>query len=400
MVRTFKAMICTVLSAMCAASAVSCTPSESSNPDASSSTTAQTTAVSTTSSATEDTVEAQSVSYNYILIKEKSDEITAQFDKIISDKKYIGTTYMKIGNDFEYISANGYANSEKHIRNSIATCYYTGSITKQFTAAAVLKLCEENKLALTDTIDKFFTSYEDGKKITVKNLLTMTSGIKNYLKRDNEANSDITVNAKIEEKIAKDNSVKENKKIITDWILNQDLSFEPDSAFMYSDSNYYLLGEIIEKASGQPYEKYLSENILKPLGMSSSGFETSDKTAVSYQETTANDSLLYSGVAYSSMGLISNVSDLLKWIDGLLDGAVVNEESLELMFTPYKENYAMGFYVYGNTLSHTGRTEDYNSMLSFAKDKSEIFVSLSNYAYSDPVYMYSLFKNSLRAYQN
>ena len=169
---------------------------------------------------------------------------------------------------------------------------------------------------------------------------------------------------------------------------------------MYSDSNYYLLGEIIEKASGESYEKYLEENIFKPLGMNSSSFEASDKTAVSYQGTNSNDSLLYSGVGYSSMGLISNISDLLKWVDGLLDGAVLSEDSLEQMFTPYKENYAMGFYVYGNKLSQTGRTEDYNSMLSFTKDKSEIFVSLSNYAYSDSAYIYRLFKNSLKKYLN
>ena len=74
------------------------------------------------------------------------------------------------------------------------------------------------------------------------------------------------------------------------------MSFEPDSEFMYSDSNYYLLGEIIEKASGESYEKYLEENIFKPLGMNSSSFEASEKTAVSYQGTNSNDSLLYSGV--------------------------------------------------------------------------------------------------------
>ena len=334
------------------------------------------------------------------MIKQDSDEITVKLDKIISDKKYKGTTYLKIGNDFEYINANGDANTDRHMANSIDTCYYTGSVTKQFTAAAVLKLCEDKKLSLTDTLDKFFSSYKNGEKITVRNLLTMTSGIKNYVKRDNETDSVIILNPEIENEISKDNSENENKKAILEWIFKQDLSFEPDSEFMYSDSNYYLLGEIIEKASGESYEKYLEENIFKPLGMNSSSFEPGDKTAVSYQGTDSNDSLLFSGVGFSSMGLISNISDLLKWVDGLLDGALLSEESLEHMFTPYKENYAMGFYVYGNKLSHTGRTEDYNSMLSFTKDKSEIFVSLSNYAYSDSAYIYRLFKNSLKKYLN
>ena len=355
---------------------------------------------STASKATDDVVPTKPESYNYLLIKQDSDDITAKLDKIISDKKYKGTTYLKIGNDFEYINANGDASADKHMTNSIDTCYYAGSVTKQFTAAAVLKLCEDKKLSLSDTIDKFFPSFKNSDKITVRNLLTMTSGIKNYVKRDNETDSVIILNPEIEEKTLKDNSEKENKNIILNWIFTQDLSFEPDSEFMYSDSNYYLLGEIIEKASGESYEKYLEENIFKPLGMNSSSFEPGEKTAVSYQGTNSNDSLLYSGVGYSSMVLISNISDLLKWVDGLLDGAVLSEESLEQMFTPYKENYAMGFYVYGNKLSHTGRTEDYNSMLSFTKDKSEIFVSLSNYAYSDSAYIYRLFKNSLKNYLN
>lgn len=394
-------MLCSLFSAFFAVSSVSCSVSEPSDVETTvASTSSEQTTASTASKATDDVVSTNPESYNYLLIKQDYDEITVKLDKIISDKKYKGTTYLKIGNDFEYINANGYANTDRHMANSIDTCYYTGSVTKQFTAAAVLKLCEDKKLSLTDSLDKFFSSYKNGEKITVRNLLTMTSGIKNYVKRDNETDSVIILNPEIENEISKDNSEKENKKAILEWIFKQDLSFEPDSEFMYSDSNYYLLGEIIEKASGESYEKYLEENIFKPLGMNSSSFEPGDKTAVSYQGTDSNDSLLFSGVGYSSMGLISNISDLLKWVDGLLDGALLSEESLEQMFTPYKENYAMGFYVYGNKLSHTGRTEDYNSMLSFTKDKSEIFVSLSNYAYSDSAYIYRLFKNSLKKYLN
>ena len=401
MVKFCKTILCSLFSAFFAFSSVSCSVTEPSDVETTvAPTSAEQTTSSTESKATDDIVPANHESYNYLLIKQDFDDITAMLDKIISSKKYKGTTYLKIGNDFEYINANGDANTDKHMSNSIDTCYYTGSVTKQFTAAAVLKLCEDKKLSLSDTLDKFFSSYKKGEKITVRNLLTMTSGIKNYVKRDNETDSVIILNPEIEAEISKNNSKKENKKAILDWIFKQDLSFEPDSEFMYSDSNYYLLGEIIEKAGGKSYEKYLEDNIFKPLGMNSSSFEAGDKTAVSYQGTNSNDSLLFSGVGYSSMGLISNISDLLKWVDGLLDGAVLSEDSLEQMFTPYKENYAMGFYVYGNKLSHTGRTEDYNSMLSFTKDKSEIFVSLSNYAYADSAYIYRLFKNSLKKYLN
>lgn len=347
---------------------------------------------------TDDEPVTEPATYNYVMIKQKSDQITSRLDSIIYDKKFNGTTYFKIGNDFEYISSNGYADMASHISNSINTCYYTGSITKQFTAAAIMQLSEQGKLSVDDNIKKYFPKYEYAEKITIKNLITMTSGIKNYMNRDNETDSFIYVQKEIDSKIKKDNSAKENKTIILNWIFTQDLMFEPDSQFRYSDSNYYLLGEIIEKASGVSYEEYITDNILNHLGMNSSGFSSSKLLAKSYEGNSYNDSSLYNGVAYSSFGLISSVSDLLKWVDGLLNMSVVRRESLVEMFKPYKENYGYGFYINGYKLSQIGRAEDYNSMLTFTRDKSEIYISLTNYAYSDPVYIYSLFKKSIARY--
>lgn len=390
-----KTILCSLFSVTAVFSSASCSFEQPSKTETVTSAQSTTTAES---SATADNANKKAKTYNYVKVKQDSDVIQAKFDNIVSDNDYKGTTYCKIGNDFEYINSSGDANADKHIDNSIDTCYYTGSITKQFTAAAVLKLCEEKKLKLSDTIDKFFPSYSEGKKITIKNLLTMTSGIKNYLTRNNEADSKIVLMPKISEKLQEKNSENKNKDIITKWILSQDLLSEPDTCFIYSDSNYYLLGEIIEKTSGKSYESYLKDSIFVPFEMDSTGFDTVEKTAVSYPETDSDDLLLYSGVLYSSMGLVSNISDLLKWIDGLFDGTVINEDSLNQMFTPYKQDYAMGLFVNGNKVSHSGRTENYNSMISFSKDKSEIFISLSNYAYSDSEYLYRLFENSLKKY--
>lgn len=394
MTQSVKSLLCIVLSAATIILCCSCGTEESSQ--ATTAETEKTTAApETTMSATDDTAASQPATYNYVLIKQKSDEITNDFDKIVSVKKYKGATYLKIGNDFEYINVSGAANNEKHINNSINTCYYTGSVTKQLTSAAVMLLYEQGKLSLDDNISKYYPSYEYADKITVKNLLTMTSGIKNYILRESHIDNFVYVQPEVDKKISKDNSESENKKVIMDWILNQDLLFEPDSEYRYSDSNYYILGDIIEQASGVSYEKFISDDILKPLSMTSSGFENTEKLAVSYQGRDDNESMLYPGVGYSSSGFISNISDLLKWVDGLAGGDVVSTESLDEMFTAYKENFGYGFFVYGNRLSSTGKAENYNSMLSFTKDKSEIFVSLSNYAYSEPVVIYRSFKNSI-----
>ena len=396
MIRSFKKLLCIFLSTATVLMCCSCSSNESSQKTTSDSTTEELHTTQTLS--TDDEPVTEPATYNYVMIKQKSEQITSRLDQIISDKKFKGTTYLKIGNDFEYINSNGYADKTSHISNSINTCYYTGSITKQFTAAAIMQLCEQGKLSVNDTIEKYFPEFKYAEKVTIKNLLTMTSGIKNYMNRDNETDSFIYVQKEIDKKIKKNNSAKENRAIILDWIFSQELMFEPDSQFRYSDSNYYLLGEIIEKVSGMTYEEYVTESILRPLGMISSGFSPTELLAESYEGNSYNDSSLYKGVAYSSFGLISSVSDLLKWVDGLLDIAVVGRESLIEMFTPYKENYGYGFYVNGYKLSQTGRAEDYNSMLTFTRDKSEIYISLTNYAYSDPVYIYSLFKKSLARY--
>ncbi len=396
MVKSFKKLLCIFLSTATVVMCSACSATENSQTTTSGS---QVSEVQTTQSAsTDDEPATEPATYNYVMIKQKTEQITSRLDQIISEKKYKGTTYLKVGNDFEYINSSGYADKATHTDNSIDTCYYTGSITKQFTSAAIMQLYEQEKLSLDDTIENYFPEYEYAETITIKNLLTMTSGIKNYMNRDNETDSFIYVQSEINKKIKKDNSASENKKVILDWIFSQELMFEPDSQFRYSDSNYYLLGEIIGKVSGVSYEEYVTENILKPLGMTSSGFEATELLAKSYEGKGKNDSILYNGVAYSSLGLVSNVSDLLKWVDGLLDGMVVSYPSLVEMFTAYKENYGYGFNVNGYKLSQTGSTEYYNSMLAFTRDKSEIYISLTNYAYSDPVYIYSLFKKTLARY--
>lgn len=112
------------------------------------------------------------------------------------------------------------------------------SLTKQFTAVAVMQLVEEGKLSLDDTIDKYFPSYKYGKKITVKNLLTMTAGIKDYINKDGDTNTYAYSESQLEYKVSAENSAKKNKKAVMDWILDQELNFEPDEKYMYSNSAY------------------------------------------------------------------------------------------------------------------------------------------------------------------
>lgn len=102
----------------------------------------------------------------------------------------------------------------------------------------------------------------------------MTAGIKDYINKDGDTNTYAYNESQIEYKVSAKNSAKKNKKAVMDWILDQELNFEPDEKYMYSNSAYFLLGDIIEQVSKTSYEKYIKENILKPSGMMNTGFES------------------------------------------------------------------------------------------------------------------------------
>ena len=362
-----------------------------------------TVAPTTAAPATKDSADGQG--YNYVAIKKKSGEIISQFDKIVEAKNFNGTIYMKLGNDFEYLSSKGAANSNKHIDNSINTRFYIGGITKQFTATAVLMLSEKKKLSLDDTLDKYFPDYEAGGKVTVKQLLNMTSGINTYVLHNDITTPSNYLTGDLDEKVKEDNSAKENKELILDWIFSQKLIFAPGTKFDESESNYFLLGEIIEQASGMSYADYLKTAMFAPLGMGSSNFEPDEKMALAYDKAANTKSLNYKGVGYSAFGMISSVSDLLKWTDGLLNNQVLAPASFKLMFSNQvsgikdnKISYGFGVKMNGNTAFINGKYDAFGSILSYNTDKSEIFVSLTNYTASDNKAVRDSFKKVLQKY--
>ena len=337
--------------------------------------------------------------YDMVALKQKAEETYSKFNRIISDTGYKGNVYMKIGNDFEYLSSTGSSDAVGHTGNSLNTCFYAGSVTKQFTAAAVLLLIEEEKLSLDDNLGKFFPKYKAGKDVTVEQLLHMNSGIKNYVVPIEFRSDDFRLVPELDEMIEKDNSFKKNKRAVLDWIFSQELSFEPGKYFDYSDSNYYLLGEIIAKVSEMSYYEFINERFFKPLGMGSSGFTANDHTAECFDGEEQSTKLRCDGVGYSSAGLITNVSDTLKWVDALLGGEVLSEDSLEYMFTSNGYDYGCGVYVKDKVISVTGNCGGYRSALKYRADRSEIYLAYSNYSYCDPTYLHWMFKKTLSRFE-
>ena len=329
-------------------------------------------------------------------IKQSLSEIEATLDGLIDKTAFKGAVYAKVGNDFEYLKALGVANEGTHVNNSAYIRFYAGSVTKLLTATAVMKLAEEKLLDINATIDKYFPNCSYAKNVTVKQLLNMTSGIPDYI-----------CNARIDYREVK-KPVPElrgslggdyinNKTAVLSWILSQPVAAAEKPVFAYSESNYYLLGEIIAKASGKRYEDYVSAAIFKPAYMTKSGFGADDSVANPYIPQ-GSEELLNDGVGYSAFGLITNVSDLLKLIDGLLSYQIISENSIKEIITDNGSGFGYGVYVSGNSLLCIGKTDAYSAKLSFSDDKSRIFVALSNNSYSDPNLLHRLFRNYLEKF--
>lgn len=342
----------------------------------------------------------QDYEYDFVAIKQRSEEITDSLNRITSDSGFNGSVYMKLGNDFEYINSKGYADISDRVKNSITGCFYTGGFTRQLTAAAVLKLAEDGKLDLDDKLEKYFPAYDHGEEITVRDLLAMTSGIKDYTMTENSYSDYISLNEELRSKLSADNTAGENRQLVYEWIVSQELDSKPGTVYSESDSNYFLLGEIIADVSKMSYEEYISEAILKPLGMKSSGFSPDDKLATAYEGERDDSGMRFPGVGYSSFGLISSVSDITKWIDGLLGEKIINKKSLDFMLGADGKSHGCGVYVGSRYVSSFGSVDNYSAKVAFTPDKSEIFIALTNYAHSSPALLHSQFRNYLSKYKS
>ena len=408
MSRLIKSLLCISMAALTAVSA-GCGSSDSSNTSSSNSekTTSQTEPskpVESSKPSSPDELDASAdsaqvddskITYNTLEIKRHISEIEETLENYIDLYNYQGSVYTKVGNDFEYHTEKGVANQGAHVDNSIYTGFYTGSVTKLFTAAAVMKLVEDNGLNLDTAIDKYFPKCAYAKDVTIKQLLTMTSGIPNYINR----NGIKTFTTSLQDTISGKEDTEQLHSKIANWILSQK-RLSDDGAFMFSDSNYYLLGDIIAAESKMSYEEYIDKIILKPVFMTKSSFAANENTARPYVSDEQSALLLNEGAGYSSLGLISNVSDLLRFVDGLMSYQILTPDSLGEMFRDYGNGFGYGAYINGNRISCVGELDAYSAKFSFTSDRNQIFVALSNYSESDPNFLHIMFRNYMLEYSN
>lgn len=274
----------------------------------------------------------------------KAQKMQEEFDQLVSAVYKPGepgaTVLIAKNGAVIYRKAFGMANLELNVSMKPEMVFEIGSMTKQFTAVSILMLMEQGKLSLTDEITKFIPDYPtQGHKITIHHLLTHTSGIKSY--------TDMKEWFPV---WRKDMSPAE----MIDLFKNQPMDFAPGEKYQYNNSAYFLLGYIIEKASGKTYPKFLEENIFKPLQMNNTYYGSHQKIianrAAGYQnqEGFINAEYLSLTQPYSAGSIMSNVDDLLKWEIAVRDNKLVKKASIQLAFTGYKTNDDKPFhYGYG-----------------------------------------------------
>jgi CubicO group peptidase (beta-lactamase class C family) len=287
-----------------------------------------------------------------------SKDTKTQLEDIISlYTGFEGSVLVAKGDDILLNTGYGKANHDKQIDNNPQTVFGIGSITSQFTATAIMMLQEKNQLNIQDTINKYIADYPNGEKIKIYHLLTHTSGIPELYS--------------LVESIEIGKRTYTSAEVI-DLFKNKPLSFDVGSKYEFSNSNYALLGFIIEKVSGLKYEDYIEQNIFKPLDMNSSGFLSSTKStdnnsgitkrAIGYKKLVANTTELGENVTepsntyeksfeaeptltYAAGGIYSTVEDLYKWNNALNTNKLISKESIKEMFTPHVESYGYGWFI-------------------------------------------------------
>ena len=284
----------------------------------------------------------------------------------------------------------GMANLELDVPIEPDMVFRLGSITKQFTAVAILMLAEKGKLGLDETISKFLPDYPTHDYlITVRHLLTHTSGIKSY-----------TSMPEWPPLWRKDFTVQE----LIDFFKYQPMEFAPGKRWAYNNSGYILLGAIIEKASGQTYEQFVQENIFEPLGMKQSYYDNPsriihrrvagyDKSAEGF----TNAAYLSMTQPYAAGALASTVDDLVLWDSALYTERFLKQATLKQAHnshlltdgssTAYGYGWEISEYAGHRLIEHGGGIHGFRTR-AIRMPNDRIFVAvLSNNGGTDPGFL-------------
>ena len=289
------------------------------------------------------------------------EEKYAELVELYGDSVCPGTMVVATDADTIYLYAEKELEKDGKTLESQDTIFDMASVSKTFTAVAVLQLVEKGKINLDDTLDKYFPEYETGKKITIYNLLHMSSGIPDYCNNPDpfwNISGEDAANQKLSDIFLDKISDEE----FLQAMYKAPLDFEPGTGFEYSNTNYHLLAFIIEKVSGQKYCDYVKKNIFDKCGMTkTSSMAVGDMTyvPVGYDELVNygfTDKYGYpagpNGYRGDS-GIHSCLTDMVKFDRALFAGKLLNKDSMEILLKE-ENGYCCGLMKSNNGYSHSG----------------------------------------------
>jgi len=308
-----------------------------------------------------------------------SQDIASKIDEYMSALGKVGwfNGSILIAREGKVIVNKGYgmANFELDVPNTPQTKFRLGSITKPFTAMAIMLLQERGKLTVQDSICKYLTDCPAGwQPITIHHLLSHTSGLAKHDKAGDYL------------KIA---MMPMSLPQLIDSFKNKPADFKPGEKFDYNNNGYILLGYVIEKVSGQSYEGFLKENIFAPLKMADTGYDNHDpiikNRAAGYRKEDGkllNAWYTDPSQPFSAGSLYSTTGDLMLLDQALYDGKLLSSKTMETLFTPGPGNYGYGWFVMKQNnhpaIMHPGGVPGFSAMITRFPESKVLIVLLSN----------------------
>lgn len=264
-------------------------------------------------------------------------EYEKQIDEVLISHGFEGSVLIADGEGIIYEKAFGYIDADEEKVLETTTVYEAGSLTKQFTAAAVIRLESEGLLSLDDTLSKYFPEIKWAYEFSVRDLVNMNTRIPDY--RTTIDYTQVTT-----------------KEALTNEILAYTLGNEITG---YSNSNYYLLGAIIEKVSGVTYEEYIRCNLLEPTGLKHTSISEED-----YQ-------------SFSAGALHSNIYDMYQWNKAYFGGEIVSEKYLSEL-RGQESGYLYGLNCEAGSYYHKGQINNHSSYMKYNEEYGIYIILLSN----------------------
>jgi len=313
-------------------------------------------------------------------VQSRADEIDRLVTAYSERGQFNGAVLVAEAGRVIYKRGFGFADFDNKVPNAADTRFRIGSLTKSFTALLVLQLVERGDLKLDGAVSDYLPDYpkQTGSKITVRHLLTHSSGLPDYNSFPGffkEVQGGHYSDAELVEQISR-----------------YELKFEPGTGVSYSNDGYLLLGAIIERVTGRPYESALEENIFAPLGMKDSGYSRQDaharQRAPGYRKSLSGYEETPHYRESPASGIYSTVGDLYLWDQALYGDRLLSDEYRRLMFEPNAEGLTYGWKVGEATvepahrrlkvIEQDGQVFGYNALIVRLVDDRHLIVLVSN----------------------